>query len=81
MACFNARSDGLAFPIMATTPADPSISRPFPSPRVPIPNGELDEAKRELLQAQIRLARAKVAVIDAAADIKMLSAKVRSLVR
>ncbi len=48
------------------------------------PAGDQDalaKAKRELLQAEVRLARARATVVAAEIDIKVASARLRSLVK
>lgn len=42
---------------------------------------ELTRAKRELLQAEVRLAKARATVAGAEADIKVLNARLRALAR
>lgn len=42
---------------------------------------ELSKAKRELLQAEVRLAKARATVVGAEIDIKVVSARLRSLAK
>lgn len=43
--------------------------------------GELTHLKRELLQAEVRLAKARATVVGAEADIKVVSARLRALIK
>jgi hypothetical protein len=54
------------------------------SSRLPRPNSitdELTQLKKELLQAEVRHARARAAVSGAEADVKVLNARLRSLTK
>lgn len=42
---------------------------------------ELSQAKRELLHAEVRLAKARATVVAAEIDIKVVSARLRSLAK
>ena len=42
---------------------------------------ELSKAKRELLQAEVRLAKARATVVTAEIDIKVVSARLKSLAK
>jgi hypothetical protein len=42
---------------------------------------ELSKAKRELLQAEVRLAKARATIVTAEIDIKVLSARLKSLAK
>ena len=42
---------------------------------------ELSKAKRELLQAEVRLAKARATVVGAEIDIKIISARLRTLAK
>jgi hypothetical protein len=47
----------------------------------PLNADELSRLKRELLQAEVRLAKARATVVGAEADIKIVSALLRALTR
>jgi len=44
-------------------------------------DNELAKAKRELLQAEVRLAKARATVVTAEIDIKVANARLKSLVK
>ncbi len=48
--------------------------------RSPISTDELSRLKRELLQAEVRLAKARATAVAAEVDIKVLNAHLKSLV-
>lgn len=49
--------------------------------RPPGGNDELTQAKRELMQAEVRLAKARATVVSAEIDIKTLTARLRALAK
>lgn len=49
------------------------------NPRVP--TDELDTLKRELMKAEVRLAKARATVVSAEIDIKVLSARLKAHAR
>jgi DnaJ-domain-containing protein 1 len=51
------------------------------SARTTTTNDELDTLKRELMKAEVRLAKARATVVSAEIDIKVLSAKLRAATR
>ncbi len=51
------------------------------TPRTPTTADELDTLKRELMKAEVRLAKARATVVSAEIDIKVLSAKLRAATR
>ena len=56
----------------------------LPASRVPRPGDEIDELtklKKELLQAEVRLAKARATVTGAEVDIKVLNARLRAFAR
>lgn len=61
-----------------TTETSPSALR---TSRRPDTDDELTKAKRELLQAEVRLAKARATVVAAEIDIKVASARLRSLAK
>jgi len=56
----------------------PATSR---NPRTPTNADELDTLKRELMKAEVRLAKARATVVSAEIDIKVLSARLRALAK
>lgn len=48
---------------------------------LPVSADDLSRAKRELLQAEVRLAKAKGAAAAAEADVKVLTARLKSLAK
>lgn len=65
--------------ILESTQATP---RPQPlQTRLSVNADDLSRAKRELLQAEVRLAKAKGAAAAAEADVKVLSARLKSLAK
>ena len=51
------------------------------TPRTPTTTDELDTLKRELMKAEVRLAKARATVVSAEIDIKVLNVKLRDLMR
>jgi hypothetical protein len=51
------------------------------TPRDVINDGELSQLKRELMQAEVRLAKARATVAGAEVDIKVLSARLKALIK
>jgi hypothetical protein len=51
------------------------------NPRTTTTADELDTLKRELMKAEVRLAKARATVVSAEIDIKVLSAKLRAATR
>lgn len=49
--------------------------------RTSTPNHELDTLKRELMKAEVRLAKARATVVGAEIDIKVLGCRLKTLVR
>jgi hypothetical protein len=49
--------------------------------RTTSPADDLDTLKRELMKAEVRLAKARATVVSAEIDIKMLSVKLRAATR
>lgn len=58
----------------------PAANRLPQSPRQPT-GDELSRVKRELLQAEVKLARARATVAGAEADIKVLNARLKALAK
>lgn len=56
----------------------PSTAR---NARTTTPTDELDTLKRELMKAEVRLAKARATVVSAEIDIKVLNARFRLLMR
>jgi hypothetical protein len=56
----------------------PAIAR---NPRIPPTTSELDTLKRELMKAEVRLAKARATVTGAEVDIKFLNARLRALAK
>jgi hypothetical protein len=52
-----------------------------PAPRQLISDDALTRAKRDLMQAEVRLAKARATVVSAEIDIKTLTARLKSLVK
>lgn len=48
------------------------------TPRTPTTADELDTLKRELMKAEVRLAKARATVVSAEIDIKVLSARLKT---
>lgn len=56
----------------------PAIAR---NPRIPTTTDELDTLKRELMKAEVRLAKARATVVSAEIDIKFLSTRLKAAAR
>ena len=56
----------------------PNASR---SPRGIVNNDELSQLKRELMQAEVRLAKARATAAGAEVDIKVLNARLKALTK
>ncbi len=50
-------------------------------PRTASTNDELDTLKRELMKAEVRLAKARATAVSAAMDIKVLNSRLKALVQ
>jgi hypothetical protein len=51
------------------------------NPHAPATPGELDTLKRELMKAEVRLAKARATVITAEIDIKVLNTRLRAFTK
>lgn len=51
------------------------------NPRTPTTADELDTLKRELMKAEVRLAKARATVVSAEIDIKVLSTRLKAHAR
>jgi len=51
------------------------------NPRTTTTTDELDTLKRELMKAEVRLAKARATVVSAEIDIKVLSARLKAVAR
>ncbi|MEO7798339.1 MAG: hypothetical protein ABIY47_11490 [Opitutaceae bacterium] len=51
------------------------------SPRGVINDSELSQLKRELLQAEVRLAKARATIAGAEVDVKVLNSRLKALTR
>lgn len=51
------------------------------TPRIPTTADELDTLKRELMKAEVRLAKARATVVSAEIDIKVLSVRLKAHAR
>lgn len=51
------------------------------NPRTPTTADELDTLKRELMKAEVRLAKARATVVSAEIDIKVLSVRLKALTK
>jgi hypothetical protein len=63
--------------ISSETSSNGSSRLPRPAPST----DELAQLKKELLQAEVRLAKARAAVSGAEADVKVLGARLRAICR
>jgi len=50
-------------------------------PRTASTNDELDTVKRELMKAEVRLAKARATAVSAAIDIKVLNTRLKALMK
>ena len=51
------------------------------APRCPVNEDELTRLKRELLQAEVRMAKARATMAGAEVDIKVLNARLKALTK
>lgn len=51
------------------------------NPHAPATAGELDTLKRELMKAEVRLAKARATVVSAEIDIKVLNTRLKTLMK
>lgn len=63
---------------LESPPASPHNRSPRPSSGS---DDELSKAKRQLLQAEVKLAKARATVVTAEIDIKVATARLRSLTK
>jgi hypothetical protein len=74
----------IAVKIMATSTELPLNSSANGAARMPRTNSipdELTQVKRELMQAEVRLAKARATVSGAEADVKVLNTRLRALTK
>jgi hypothetical protein len=60
---------------------EPNLGAGRATPRVAPNDDALAQTKKELMQAEVRLARARTTVVTAEIDVKTLTAKLRALAK
>ncbi|ACB77638.1 hypothetical protein [Opitutus terrae] len=66
---------------MNNGPQEPSTISPTRASRTPTSADELETLKRELMKAEVRLAKARATVTGAEIDVKVLNARLKAFTR